>query len=341
MVRAVTAPFASFKSADLDGLVELGKLRAWLDEQGIEPGADLALRRISGGMSNESIGVLRGGRRLVLRRPAAIALERADRGMEREFRMLRALEGTDVPHPRPVALCTDRGVIGSAFYLMQHVDGFTSLQPLPEPFARERTLQRDMALAMADALGRLARVDWKARGLDGFGRPDGFHERQVDRWLSQLDSYRTREIPAIRDVGAWLSEHRPGEWAPGIMHGDYHAANVLVAPAPPARVAAILDWENCTIGDPLLDLAGFVHMARTADRPAPADRAALIDRWQQASGRRAPELRYYTALYTFKLAVMLEGVYQRSLADPTRGNPGAMGETVLRLAREAEAAISG
>ena len=124
------------------------------------------------------------------------------------------------------------------------------------------------------------------------------------------------------------------------MHGDYHAANVLVAPDPPARVAAILDWENCTIGDPLLDLAGFLHMSRTSERAAWADPALLIDQWERSSGRRAPDLRYYTALYTFKLAVMLEGVYQRSLADPTRGDPGPMGDTVLRLAREAAAAIT-
>jgi aminoglycoside phosphotransferase (APT) family kinase protein len=334
------APFASFKSGDLDGLLDVEKLRVWLDLQGVEPGADLAVRRISGGMSNESIGVVRNGRRFVLRRPAVIALERADRGMEREFRMLRALEGTDVPHPTPIALCTDRDVIGSAFYLMGHVDGFTSLQPLPEPFAHDTRLQREALLATADALGRLARVDWQARGLAGFGRPEGFHERQVGRWLSQLDSYRAREIPSIRDVASWLSENRPTQWVPGIMHGDYHSANVLVAPDPPARVAAILDWENCTIGDPLLDLAGFLHMSGSSERDGWVDRAVLTGQWERSSGRRAPDLRYYTALYTFKLAVMLEGVYQRSLADPTRGDPGPMGDTVLRLAREAVAAIT-
>jgi aminoglycoside phosphotransferase (APT) family kinase protein len=231
-------------------------------------------------------------------------------------------------------------VIGSAFYLMEHIDGLTSLQALPERFARDARLLRDVVLATVDALGRLARVDWRARGLEGFGRPDGFHERQVGRWLSQLDTYRAREIASIRDVAGWLSENRPTDWAPGIMHGDYHAANVLVAPDPPARIAAILDWENCTIGDPLLDLAGFLHMTRTSERAGWADRAALIDHWERSSGRRAPDLRYYTALYTFKLAVMLEGVYQRSLADPTRGDPGAMGDTVLQLAREAAAAIT-
>jgi len=339
----VTAPFAGFKSGDLEGLLDVGRLRVWLDAQGVEPGTDLALRRISGGMSNESIGVVRNGRRFVLRRPAKIALERADRGMEREFRVLRALEGTDVPHPEPIALCTDREVIGCAFYLMKHVDGFTSLQALPERFARDAGLQREVVLASADALGRLARVDWPARGLAGFGRPEGFHGRQVGRWLSQLDSYRAREIPSIREVGQWLSEHSPtdGDWAPGIMHGDYHPANVLVAPDPPARVAAILDWENCTIGDPLLDLAGFLYMGSTSDRAGWADRAAQIERWERSSDRRAPDLRYYTALYTFKLAVMLEGVYQRALADPTRGDPRLMGETVLQLARAAAAAIAG
>jgi aminoglycoside phosphotransferase (APT) family kinase protein len=336
----VAAPLSEFKSGDLEGLVDVARLRAWLDREGVEPGADLAVRRISGGMSNESIGIMRNGRRFVLRRPAKIALARADRGMEREFRMLRALDGTEVPHPTPIALCTDREVIGSAFYVMEHVDGFTSLQPLPMPFARDAALKREIALATADALGRLARVDWRARGLESFGRPDGFHERQVVRWLSQLETYQKRDIPAIRDVAGWLSTHRPGDWIAGIMHGDYHAANVLVAPDPPARIAAILDWENCTIGDPVLDLAGFLHMTLTSDRAGWADRAALIDRWERSSGLRAPDLRYYTALYNFKLAVMLEGVYQRSLADPTRGDPGAMGDTVLRLAREAAAAIT-
>ena len=336
----MSSPFAGFKSDDLEGLVDVEELRVWLDRQGVEAGADLVVRRISGGMSNESIGVVRNGRRFVLRRPAKIGLERADRGMEREFRVLRALEGTDVPHPAPIALCTNREVIGSAFYLMGHVDGFTALQALPERFARDARLQRELVLATADALGRLARVDWRARGLEGFGRPETFHERQVGRWLSQLDAYRVREIPSIRDVAGWLSEHTPTDWTPGIMHGDYHAANVLVAPDPPARVAAILDWENCTIGDPLLDLAGFLHLTRTSERAEWVDRAALVDQWERSSGRRAPDLRYYTVLYTFKLAVMLEGVYQRSLADPTRGDPGAMGDTVLRLAREAAAAIT-
>lgn len=333
-------PYATLKSDDLGGLVDVENLRAWLDAQGIETGGSLEVRRISGGMSNESIGILRNGERFVLRRPASVALERADRGMEREFRVLSALEGTDVPHPRPLALCTDRALIGSAFYVMRHVDGFSSIQPLPKRFEADTDLQHEVALSTMDALGKLARVDWQARGLLGFGRPEGFHERQVGRWLSQLDTYEAREIPSIRDVGRWLSERHPSDWIAGIMHGDYHMANVLIAPDPPGRVAAILDWENCTIGDPLLDLAGFLRMWDTSDRAGWAARRDMIAQWEKSSGRSAPDLRYYTALSAFKLAVMLEGVYQRSLADPTRGDTGGMGDMVLTIAGEAEAAIS-
>jgi hypothetical protein len=130
-------------------------------------------------MSNESIGIERGGARYVMRRPAKIALEGADRGMRREFRLLMALEGTPVPHPKPVALCEDPSVAGCVAYLMEHVDGFAPAFGLPAPFAGNAELQRDIALAAMSALGELARVDWRARGLGDFGRPEGFHARQV------------------------------------------------------------------------------------------------------------------------------------------------------------------
>jgi len=344
MGRVVTAPFASFKSDDLDGLVELEKLRAWLDAQGIEPGADLAVRRISGGMSNESIGIERGGSRYVLRRPAKIALEGADRGMRREFRLLSALEGTPVPHPRAVALCEDPSVAGSVAYLMDHVDGFAPAFGLPAPFAGDPELQRDIALAAMSALGELARVDWRARGLADFGRPDGFHDRQVARWSRQLEHYGSdaeRDLSGLREVGAWLEAHKPadGAWTPAIMHGDYHLANLFIAPAPPARVAAILDWENATIGDPLLDLANFLRLLETGGRAQWGDRDGLVARWEEASGRRAPDLRYWTALSAYKLSIMLEGVYRRSAADPTRGDATPLGDTALRIMREAREVI--
>lgn len=333
-------PFGSFKSDGLSGLVDVERLGAWLDGQGLAPGAPLEVERLAGGMSNESFSLRRAAEHWVLRRPANVALAGADRGMQREFRVLSALEGTPVPHPEPLALCTEAEVIGSAFYVMQHVDGFTALEPTPECFKRDAGLQREAALSMLEALGELARVDWRGRGLEGFGHPAGFHERQVARWMRQLESYEARELPGVRGVGRWLAEHQPETWTAGIMHGDYHTGNLLVAPDPPGRVAAILDWENATIGDPLLDLAGFLRLWSASDRAGWASRDELIATWERHSGCGAPELRYYTALSAFRLAVLLEGVYQRSLTDPTRRRNDAMGKLVLETARDAQRAIS-
>ena len=145
----------------------------------------------------------------------------------------------------------------------------------------------------------------------------------------------------LTTVGVWLDEARPGraDWSPGIMHGDYHMANLMVDPEPPGRIAAVLDWENATIGDPLLDLAGFLRLIAAPEQPEWADRDELIDCWERSSGRVAPDLRYYTVLSAFKLSVMLEGIFRRSAADPTRGRADAMGEMALRIMNEAKLAI--
>jgi len=339
----VTEPFQNFKSQDVEGLVDESRLAAWLDGNDLAPGAPITLRRISGGMSNESIGIERAGERWVLRRPAKRALEGADRGMRREFRVLSALEGSDAPHPRPLALCTDPTVAGCVFYVMEHVDGFVPAMNIPEPFANDRSLQRDVALACMDALGALAQLDWRARGLSDFGRPEGFHERQVGRWKRQLESYGARDLTGLEEVADWLEANIPARdaWQPAIMHGDYHTANLLIAPGPPARVAAILDWENATIGDPLLDLAGFLRLFRQSSCAGWAESGELIARWERASGRQAPDLRYYTTLSAYKLSVMLEGIFQRSFDDPTRGDAKAIGDMALRIMQEAQESFRG
>jgi aminoglycoside phosphotransferase (APT) family kinase protein len=305
-------------AADAPGLVAVAPLARWMDEQDLARGEPITLRRLETGYSNEMFEVRRGPVHAVLRRPAHVALDRADEGMVREYRILAALDRTDVPHPPAIALCDDRGVLGRTFYLMGHVDGFTPLAGVPPEFDLPDA-RAEIALAAVDALAALHASDWQAIGLGDLGRPASFHERQVGRWLRQYHAYPAQEIPGIETLAAWLDAHLPPQWEPGLMHGDYHTGNLLVAPHRPARVAAIVDWETATIGDPLLDLAGFLRFWTEAHAGAPGPgRVEMIRRWEEGTGRTAPDLAYYEALARFRLAVLVEGIYQRSKLDPTR-----------------------
>jgi aminoglycoside phosphotransferase (APT) family kinase protein len=261
--------------------------------------------------------ISRGETRAVLRRPSGVPLEGAAEGMAREYRILSALEGTPVPHAAPIAFCDDPEVLGSVFYLMAYVPGFIPSAELPREFA-SNDARHALGIAVVDALAALHSVDWRER-LAGFGRPDGFHERQRGRWLRQYEGYAAQELTGIEEVGDWLAQRAPTDWSPAIMHGDYHAANLLIAPEPPPRVAAICDWETATIGDPLLDLAGFLRIwfEINGDAGWPT-RDELIARYAARTGRAIPDLSYYDVLARFRLAVTVEGIYQRSKSDPTR-----------------------
>ena len=319
-------------------LVDLERLGAWLDDQGLEVGAPITAQPLSGGRSNAMFLLDRGQRQWVLRRPALVAVERADEGMRREFRIISALEGTDVPHAAPVALCDDHDVLGCTFYVMDRVDG---VNPLPAPAALDDEQGRiELAFALVDALARLHEVDWRARGLGDLGRPDGFHERQVRRWSTQLASYGGRALPGIDQVTAWLSAHQPTSFEPTIMHGDYHMMNVLVGTDRPGRVLAVLDWETATIGDPLLDLAGFCEVWCAAAGEGWPSRHELVERYRVTRSLDAVgDLTYYDVLYNFRLAVLLEGIYQRSRQDSSRADDDMMGERALfNLGRAVELA---
>ena len=309
-------------------LVDVDSLGRWLDTQGLEPGRPLAVEPLTGGSSNAMFVVERGKARWVLRRPTRVAVDRANEGMRREFRILAALAGTNVPHPEVVALCEDHDVLGCTFYLMERVQGVNPF-PLPAVFDSQEG-RAEVAYSMVEALGRLHCVDWLTAGIGDLGRPEGFHQRQVQRWSRQLASYEGRELAGIEDVMAWLEAHLPDDSTATIMHGDYHMLNVLIAPEPPGRVVAILDWETATIGDPLLDLAGFLEVWLPVANVGWPSRAELIERYRSVRGiGRLGDLTYYEVLYNFRLAVLLEGIFQRSLRDPTRPDQNDMGERVL------------
>ena len=323
-------------------LVDRARLSSWLDGIGLGAAGELDVQPLIGGASNAMFIVRAGAEEWVLRRPAKVAVARADAGMRREFLMLSALAGTSVPHPRPIALCEDHDVLGCTFYLMARVDGFNPMPAaLPEAFA-DTAAGSAITFAMVDALADLHDVDWRAAGLDEFDRSEGFHERQVERWEGQLRSYDGRPLDGTDEVVAWLSTNRPGPFAPTIMHGDFHMMNVLIAPEPPARVAAILDWETSTIGDPLLDLAGFCEIwtRMTDGLDGWPSRDEIVDRYR--SRRRLDSvdgLHQRMVLHNFRMAVLLEGIHQRSLHDPTRDDMTEIGEQASRFMRRARELI--
>jgi aminoglycoside phosphotransferase (APT) family kinase protein len=322
-------------------LVDVAKLGPWLDGEGLEVGLRITVEPLVGGRSNAMFVIRRGASEWVLRRPNQVAVERANDGMRREFRMLAALDGSQVPHPQVIALCDDQTVLGCTFYLMQRVVG---VHPLPAPPALATDAgRRAIALALVETLAHLHQVDWQAAGLADLGHPEQFHERQVSRWTRQLASYEGRELPGIERITAYLTAHIPAHFEPSIMHADFHMMNVLIAADAPARLVAVLDWETATIGDPLLDLAGFceVWCSAAKEQDGWPSRADIVAHYAATLGVEIGDLTYYEVLYNFRLAVLLEGVYTRSLSDPVRGPQPDVAERVLFNLARAEKLVAG
>ena len=327
--------------ADVTGLI------AWMDSAGLAPGAPLEHRYISGGSQNEIYEIRRGDLHCALRIPPPTAPADRDSGIVREWRIIEALDGTEVPHTEAIAVCTDPAVLGRTFYLMGFVDGWSPMSARrrwPAPFDTDRSARRGLALQLVEGIALLSTVDWRARGLADLGRPDGFHERQVDRWTAFLDRIKGREIPGFDEAAAWLRAHRPLDFIPGIMHGDYQFANVMFRDGGPARLAAIVDWEMGTVGDPKLDLGwvmqswpedtsgGDGSVGGYADLTGMPSRGEMLAHYAAVSGRQVEDIDYYCVLARWKLAVVLEQSYQRAGRNPTLE---AFGPIVVDLMRSA------
>ncbi|MCU1466866.1 MAG: putative aminoglycoside phosphotransferase, partial [Actinomycetia bacterium] len=283
----------------MEPLVDPERLATWMDAEGLERGARLTVERITTGHSNEVFRVTRGDRVFVLRRPPRTPLSPTAHDMAREFRLLRAFHGNaSVPVPEPIACCIDREVLGVPFYLMAPVDGVVVREQLPRPLAGDLDAPTECSYALVDALVGIHAFDWQAGGLADFGRPDGYLERQVPRWLGQLENYATRPLPDVDAAGRWLQAHTPPMQPPAVIHGDYKLDNVMFAPHLPVELVAVVDWEQSTVGDPLVDLGWMVGLWIEPGEPAslaggspfPPDadyptRAELVARYAQQTGR--------------------------------------------------------
>jgi aminoglycoside phosphotransferase (APT) family kinase protein len=298
------------------------------------------------GIANALYLVRRGDHAWVLRMPPEVKNDPSASNTLREWRILTALEGTPVPHPAPRLLCEDVSVLGAPFLLMGLVDGFTPGFELPASFAEDASLRFDLGMAYVDGCAALSQVDWKSRGLVGLGKPDGFLDRQVPRWLAQLGRYQTRPLPDLEFVTSWLVANRPLMSPPAIIHGDYSPFNVMVAPEPPVRLAAVVDWDTGTIGDPLLDIGHLLaRWTEPGEEPVIGEqaggawgyptRAQMAERYGRVTGRDLTALRYYEVLALFKLAVILEGTFARERAAGVPDDRNSMGEIVPRLLRAA------
>jgi aminoglycoside phosphotransferase (APT) family kinase protein len=316
---------------DIDpSLVDFGVLAQWMDDEGLPGGPFERIERLGGGTQNVLVRFCRGDRTYVLRRPPVHPRPRSNDALRRETRVLSALDGTGVRAPRLIAACTDETVMnGVVFYLMESVRGFNPTTELPRPYADDPAVRHRMGLDAAAALAELGAVDHVAAGLGDVGHPEGFLERQVGRWLSELESYNAldgypgADIPGLTEVATWLEDRRPREWRPGIMHGDYHLANLLYDVDTP-RVAAIVDWEMCTIGDPLLDL-GWLIATWPGGETAPLAGAIgtagglpttdeLVEVYAARTDRDLSALTWYAVLACFKLGIVLEGTHARAFA---------------------------
>jgi aminoglycoside phosphotransferase (APT) family kinase protein len=331
-------------------LIVIEPLTRFLDQHSLGEGPIEAMP-IGEGHSNVTYLIKRGELDLVLRRPPRPPLPPSAHDVLREARLLKALQGTQVRVPKVLAVCADEAVIGCPFYVMEHVRGEVIVAEVPASLDTPAERRR-IAQELIDSLVEIHAVDWRAAGLEGFGKPSGYLQRQVRRFSGLWEHNRTRQIPQVERVAAWLAQNMPSSPQASIVHGDYRLGNTIFASEPPARLLAVLDWEMATIGDPLADL-GYLCMFWAQQDDAEdritmqaglvtstggfPSRAQLIERYEQRSGRCMQDLRWYTTLALWKATVFMEGNYKRAIAGSTDDPYLKMfGDGVLELARQAE-----
>ena len=353
----------SDKSQDyFERLVDVDALEAFLEDE-LGPADHYEVERHNQGHSNETLFAEWGDKNLVIRRPPPGETADTAHDVLREYAFIDALQDTDVPVPPTVASTDDHSIIGSDFYVMERVEGTVLRDHEPEEFADPDARER-VGTELVDTLAKIHDIDTEAVGLDEYGHPPGYTERQVDRWGQQLAwafevTKDDREVPTLEEVGDWLEDNCPTDHPHTLVHGDYKLDNVMFGPDRPVELAAVFDWEMATRGDPRADLGWMLSYWRDAKDPDPEfeelvtnfmahsdypTRRELVDRWEDHTGFEYAEEhdRFYRALAVYKLAGLGEMFYRRYLEgnsdDPMYPK---MEERVPRLADRAMRIIEG
>lgn len=327
---------------------DIASLRRYLHER-FGDDAALTVEAMRGGGSCEIFAVDRGSQRWVLRRAPAHSVSVTAHDVLREFTILDAIKDQEVPIARPVVACADPTVFGAPFYLMQRIDGVPIRDGLPSAWAAAPAMHAGALEQLIDTLVAIHRIDWHTCGLAELAPSGKYLERQIRRWMSQLEGYGCRELPAARSVADWLDHNMPAEGGLTLCHGDYKIDNVLFAPSLPPTLLAVVDWEMACIGDPLIDLAwamifhpgGTIPLGVSTPpvfAPTTLPRASdLIGRYEEKSGRSAAGIGWYAVFARWKLAIALEGSYAKFRRGQSR-NPvhEAMGKMTDTLLADAE-----
>ncbi len=344
----VVRTHADGRANDREPLLVLEPLVAFLDAHGVGSG-EVEVEPVGEGHSNVTYALRRDGAEVVLRRPPRGPLPPSAHDVLREARVLRGLHGR-ARVPAVLAVCDDVGVIGAPFYVMERIEGHVVTSSVPAALDSPEDRRR-IGEELVDALVEVHAVDWRDAGLDGFGKPTGYLERQLRRFLGLWEHNRTREIPAVESVGTWLRDHLPESGPATVVHGDYRLGNTMLGPDAPATLVAIFDWEMATIGDPLADVGylctlwvdrhdpsgGMFELSGVTREDGFPLREELVARYEERSGRAMTDIRWYRTLALWKSIVFMEGNYKRAVSGAT-DDPylKGFGDGVVQLAQRAE-----
>jgi len=305
---------------------DVARFTDWLGQVTGEP-AEVTVTPMRGGASCEMFRVERLEQSWVVRRAPVTSVSDTEHHVVREARVIESLAGSQVPVPAILAIGEDPGILGAPFFVMSFVDGeVVRRNGLPEALAAQPESHHAVGEGLIDTLVGLHAVDWRSIPLAELSHPEGFLARQVDRWMSQLESYRSRDLDGVDEVAAWLATNQPTRGDLTVMHGDYKLDNVLWSRQPPSRVVSVVDFEMTTVGDPLIDLAWALifwpeegNLIALAAPGSPNGIAAeqcqtpaqLAQRYAAATGRDLSAFDWYQAFSAWKLAIVLEASYAK------------------------------
>jgi aminoglycoside phosphotransferase (APT) family kinase protein len=307
------------------------RLRPWLEAAFPGERGPIALLQFRKGHSNLTYLVRIGEHEAVLRRAPFGAKIKSAHDMGREFKILSSLQGFYAKAPRPLAFCEDESVIGARFYLMERVHGMILRGSTPAAGLTPELL-RASSIALVDNLVELHAVDLDRTGLAAIGKPQGYVARQVTGWTDRYFRAKTDEVPEVEEAAAWLAANMPGESGAALVHNDYKFDNVVLDPADPSRILAVLDWEMATVGDPLMDLGTMLGYWTDPDDPEEMrvrtygptflpgclSRLEIVERYSQRSGRAVGQVLFHYVFALLKIAAIVQQIHRRYVDGHTR-----------------------